>query len=188
MMNCQKCGKKFSFFTISDARHPSPSRNGYLCKKCYEPYGLVLEKYSANLKKTETDPKAAAWVALCYTLAAQRVNIVRTITAAIIGLIETHSSWEVCRQRATDLATAAMAMVSTDAEGQIFMNGLLTMIENITESPHREIRIQRYASVMGDSIQNIEYEAVMRSGISMDELNNLVVSLPGHQWLMSHNP
>jgi hypothetical protein len=41
---------------------------------------------------------------------------------------------------------------------------------------------------MGDSIQDIEYEAVLRSGISMDELNHLVVSLPGHQWLLFHNP
>ncbi|MGD2028344.1 MAG: hypothetical protein PVG86_00295, partial [Desulfobacterales bacterium] len=178
----------FPFFTIRDVKQPSPSRDGYLCKKCYEPYGLVLEKYSANLKKAGTDPKAAAWVALCYIMSAQRVNVVRTITAAMIGLTETHSSWEVCRQRAMDLAAAAMTMVSTDAEGQIFMNGLITMIENITESPHREIRIQRYASVMGDSIQDIEYEAVLRSGISMDELNHLVVSLPGHQWLLFHNP
>jgi hypothetical protein len=79
-----------------------------------------------------------------------------------------------------------MTMVSSDTQGQIFMNGLLTMIKNITESPHREIQIQRYASVMGDSINDIEYEAVVRSGISMDELNNLVASLPGHQWLMYH--
>jgi hypothetical protein len=185
MANCRRCGKKFSFFTIRDVRHPSPLRDGYLCKKCYEPYGLVLKKYSANLKKTETDPKAAAWVALCYILAAQRVNVVRTITAAIIGLTETHSSWGVCRRRATELTTAAMTMVSSDTQGQIFMNGLLTMIKNITESPHREIQIQRYASVMGDSINHIEYEAVVRSGISMDELNNLVASLPGHQWLLS---
>ena len=186
MTNCQRCGKKFPFFTIRDVRHPSPLRDGYLCKKCYQPYGLVLKKYSANLKKTETDPKAAAWVSLCYILAAQRVNLVRTITAAIIGLTETKSSWKVCRQRAMELTTTAMTMVSSDSEGKVFMNGLLTMVEKITESPHREIWIQRYASVMGDSIQDIEYEAVVRSGISIDELNNFVVSLPGHQWLMSH--
>jgi hypothetical protein len=186
MANCQRCGKKFPFFTIRDVKHLSPLRDGYLCKKCYQPYGLVLKKYSANLKKTETDPKAAAWVALCCILAAQRVNLVRTITAAIIGLTETQSSWKVCRQRAMELTTTAMSMVSSDTEGQIFMNGLLAMIEKITESPHREIRIQRYASVMGDSIHDIEYEAVVRSGILMDELNNFVVSLPGHQWLLSH--
>jgi hypothetical protein len=161
-------------------------RDGYLCKKCYHPYGLVLEKYSVNLKKTQTDPKAAAWVALCCILAAQKVNVVRTITAAIIGITETHGSREVCLRRAAELATATMTMVSSDAEGQIFINGLLSMIENITESPEREIRIQRYASVMGDCIHEIEYEAVARSGISMDELNTLVESLPGHQWLLSH--
>lgn len=188
MTNCQRCGKKFNFFTIGDAKHPSPVKDGYLCKKCYEPYGLVLEKYSANLKKTETDPKAAAWVALCYILAAQRVNVVRTITAALLGLTETHSSWEVCRRRAKELAATSMTMVSSDTEGQIFLNGLFKIVENITELPHREIRIQRYASVMGDSIHDIEYEAVLRSGISMDELNNLVVSLPGHQWLLSYDP
>jgi hypothetical protein len=186
MTNCQRCRKKFPFFTIRNVRHPSPFKEGYLCKECYQPYRLVLEKYSANLKKTETNPKAAAWVALCCLLAAQRVNLVRTITAAIIGLTETKNSWEVCRRRAMELTTKAMTTLSSDSEGQVFMKKLLTMIEEIAESPHRKIPIQLYASVMGDSIKTIEYEAIVRSGISIDELNNFVASLPGHQWLLSH--
>lgn len=45
-----------------------------------------------------------------------------------------------------------------------------------------------HASVWGDSIIDIEYEAVVRNGASIDELNNLVASLPSHQWLLSSNP
>lgn len=185
MANCQKCKKKPPFFTFRDARRPNPLGNGQLCKECYRPYGLVLEKYTANLNKADTDPKAVAWVALCYLLAAQRVNLVRTITAAIVGLTETKNSWEVCRQRAMELATKAMRMLAPDSEGQVFMQGLFARAKKITKSPSREIPIQRYASVWGDSILDLEYEAVMRSGVSIDELNNFVGSMPGHQWLVS---
>jgi len=152
---------------------------------CYQPYGLFLDIYKTNLKKDDTDPKALSWVALCYLLAAQRVNLVRTITAAIVGLTETQNSWKVCRQRAKELTTKAMRMLAPDSEGQVFVKGLFAIAEKITKSPFREIPIQRYASVWGDSILDIEYEAVMRSGVSIDELNNLVASLPGHQWLIS---
>jgi len=188
MANCQKCSKKLPFFTIWDAGRPNPLGNGQLCKKCYQPYGFVLEKYTANLDKADTDPKAVAWVALCYLLAAQRVNLVRTITAAIVGLTETQNSWEVCRQRAMELTTEAMRMLTPDSEGQVFVKGLFARAEKITKSPSREIPIQRYASVWGDSILDIEYEAVMRSGVSIDELNNFVASVPGHQWLTSAHP
>ncbi|MFC1825955.1 hypothetical protein ACFLYZ_01005 [Thermodesulfobacteriota bacterium] len=162
--------------------------DGKLCSQCYQPYGLVLKKYTASLDKADTDPRALAWVALCYLLAAHRVNLVRTITAAIVGFTETQNSWEVCRQRAMELATKAMRMLTSDSEGQVFVKELFARAEKITASPPREIPIQKYASVWGDSILDIEYEAVMRSGVSIDELNNFVASVPGHQWLISAHP
>jgi hypothetical protein len=137
------------------------------------------------LDQAATDPKAVAWMALCYLLAAQRVNLVRTVTAAIVGLTETQNSWEVCRQRAMELATRAMRMLAPDSEGQVFVKGLFARAEKITKSPSREIPIQRHASVWGDTILEIEYEAVVRSGVTIDELNNFVRSMPGHQWLVS---
>jgi len=82
MSTCRKCGEKFPLFTIRNAKHPSPFGDGDLCRGCYHPYSLVLRKYTANLNKTTTDPKAAAWVALCCLLAAQKINLVRTITDA----------------------------------------------------------------------------------------------------------
>ena len=159
--------------------------SGYLCKECYQPYGLVLEIYTTNLEKSNTDPKAAAWVALCCLLAAQRINLVRTVTSVICGINEKKNSWEMCRQRAIELATKAMSMLPSGSEGQIFVKGILTGAEEITESPQREIPIQRHASVWGDSISDIEYEALVRSGLSIDELNNLIASMPGHQWLLT---
>ena len=156
-----------------------------MCKECDQPYSLVLEKYTANLKNAHTNPKAAAWVAVCYLLAAQRVNLVRTITAAIIKFSETKRSWEVCRQSAMELATKAMSMLPSNSEGQAFLKGVLNRAEGITESPPREIPIQRHASVWGDSILSIEHEAVVRSGISIDELNIQVASLPDYQWLLA---
>jgi len=188
MANCQKCRKKLPFFTIWAAGRPNPLGDGKLCSPCYQPYGLVLEKYTASLDKADTDPRALAWVALCYLLAAHRVNLVRTITAAIVGFTETQNSWEVCRQRAMELATKAMKMLTSDSEGQVFVKELFARAEKITASPPREIPIQKYASVWGDSILDIEYEAVMRSGVSIDELNNFVASVPGHQWLISAHP
>ena len=185
MATCRKCGEKFPLFTIRNARYPSPFGDGDLCRGCYQPYGLVLGKYTANLKKTATDPKAAAWVALCCLLAAQRVNLVRTITAAMVGLTETQSSWEVCRQRAVELASKAMTMFSPDSDGRLFVKALLAMAVKINKPPPREIRIQQYASVMGDTILDIEHQALMRSGVSIDDLNNCVATLPGHQWLLS---
>jgi len=185
MATCRKCGEKFPLFTIRNARHPSPFGDGDLCRECYRPYGLVLGKYTTNLKKTETDPKAAVWVALCCLLTAQRVNLVRTITAALIGLTETQNSWEMCRQKAIEYLTKAMPMFSADSDGQVFVKGLLDKAARITEPPPRKISIQRYASVMGDTILAIEHEAIVRSGVSIDDLNNCVVSLPGHQWLLN---
>ena len=41
---------------------------------------------------------------------------------------------------------------------------------------------------MGDTILDIEYEAIQRSGLSMDELKNLALSIPGHGWLLTQNP
>ncbi len=181
---CRKCEKKFPIFTISNARHPSPFRDGYLCTECYRPYRLVLEKYTANIEKADTDPKAAAWVALCCLLAAQRVNLVRTITAALVGRTETQNSWEVCRQRAMEFTTKAITMLSSDSVGQVFLREIQAAAKKITEPPPREFSIQRYASVMGDSIRTLEHEAVERSGVSIDELNSFVASLPGHQWLL----
>jgi len=159
--------------------------DGHLCEECYLPYGLVLEKFTINLKNAHTNPKAAAWVAVCYTLAAKRVDIIRTVTAAILGITKTESSCKICRQRAIGLVTKAMSMLASDTEGQTFLKGLLNRVEDIAESPSRKIPIQRHASVWGDSILDIEYEAVVRSCISFDELNNLVTSLPGHQWLLN---
>ena len=184
MANCQACGKKFPFFTIRNARHPNPFGDGYLCSVCHEPYGIVLKKYTSTLKNVHTNPKAAAWVAVCYLMAAQRVNLVRTVTAAIIGVSETQRSWEVCRQSAAKLATTAMSMLPLDDEGQRLLNGILNSVETMTESLPREITIQRHASVWGDTILSIEYEAVMRSGISIDELNSYAASFPGHLWLL----
>lgn len=188
MAHCQQCSKKLPFFTIRDARRPNPLGDGRLCPKCYRPYALVLEKYMASLDQAATDPKAAAWVALCYLLAAQRVNLVRTVTAALVGLSETQNSWEICRQKAMELATRAMRMLAPDSEGQVFVKGLFASAQKITKSPLREIPIQRHASVWGDSILEIEYEAVVRSGVTIDELNNFVGSMPGHQWLISAHP
>ncbi|MES0446872.1 MAG: hypothetical protein ABUJ92_10035, partial [Desulfobacterales bacterium] len=75
----------------------------------------------------------------------------------------------------------------SDPEGQVFVKGLLAMAEETTEFPPREIPIQVHASPLGGPILDIEYEAVVRSGVSIDELNNLVASLPGHKWLLTHN-
>jgi len=185
MSTCRKCGEKFPLFTIRNAKHPSPFGDGDLCRGCYHPYSLVLRKYTANLNKTTTDPKAAAWVALCCLLAAQKINLVRTITAAIVGLTETQNSWEVCRQRAVELATKAMTMFSSDSDGRIFVKALLAMAAKITKPPPRKIRIQQYASVMGDTILAIEHLALVRSGVSIDDLNDCVTALPGHQWLLA---
>ena len=185
MTSCRKCGEKFPLFTIRNAKHSSPFGDGDLCRGCYHPYSLVLRKYTANLNKTTTDPKAAAWVALCCLLAAQKINLVRTITAAIVGLTETQNSWEVCRQRAVELATKAMTMFSSDSDGRIFVKALLAMAAGITKPPPRKIRIQQYASVMGDTILALEHQALVRSGVSIDDLNNCVATLPGHQWLLA---
>ena len=59
------------------------------------------------------------------------------------------------------------------------------MAAKITEPPPRKIRIQQYASVMGDTILAIEHQALVRSGVSIDDLNNCVAALPGHQWLLA---
>jgi hypothetical protein len=185
MASCRTCGKKFPFFTICKVKHPNPLGDGYLCTVCYGPYGLVLEKYSTTLKDVHTNPKSAAWVAVCYLMAAQRLNLRRTVTAAIIGISETQSSWEVCRQSAAELATAAKSMLPPNAEGQGMLRGILDRVETMTESPPREIPIQRHASVWGDTIAAIEYDALMRSGISIDELNSYIASLPGHRWLLT---
>ena len=185
MANCRQCGQKFSFLSIRDVRHPNPLGSGHLCNKCYQPYQLVLEKYKTNLKQVDTDPKAATWVALCCLLAAQRVNLVRTVTAILCGFFETKNSWGVCRHRAMELAKKAISMLPFDSEGLVLVKDLLSKAEEVTESPPREIPIRLHASVMGDTILDIEYEAIMRSGISIDDLNNLVTSLPGHQWLLT---
>ena len=112
MATCQKCKVKFSFFTIRDKKYPNPLGTGYLCWMCYQPYGLVLKKYTANLEKIDSDPKAAAWVALCCLLAARRINLIRTITAAISGFVEKQNSWKICKERAMILIAKAMSMLS----------------------------------------------------------------------------
>jgi hypothetical protein len=185
MANCRTCGKKFPLFTIRNVKRPNPLGGGYLCTVCHGPYGLVLETYTAALKNVQTNPKAAAWVAVCYLMAAQRVNLVRTVTAAIIGASEIQSSWEVCRQSAAKLAATAKSMLPPNAEGQGVFSWILDRVETMTKPPPRQIPIQRHASVWGDTIPDIEYEALMRSGISIDELNRYVASFPGHRWLLT---
>jgi len=112
---------------------------------------------------------------------------VRTLTATISGIYEKKNSWEECRQKAMELATKAMSMLPSDSEGQVFVKGLLARAEEVTESPPWEIPIQLHASPLGGSVLDIEYEAIVRSGVSIDELNNLVASLPGHKWLLPPN-
>jgi hypothetical protein len=183
MASCRYCEKTFPIITIRDVRHQNPLGGGFLCKECYTPYRIVLETYTASKIKADTDPKAAAWVALCYILSAQRVNLVRTLTAILCGIFETKNSWEVCRQHAMDLTKKAMAMLPSNSQGQVFLQGLFRMAEKISEPPQRQIPIQLHASPLGSPVRDIEYEAVRRSGASIDELNHLVASLPGHQWL-----
>ncbi|UCD88520.1 MAG: hypothetical protein JSW04_08580, partial [Desulfobacterales bacterium] len=80
MAYCQKCEKKLPLITIKHPRHPNPLGNGHLCKACYQPYLLVINTYTENVKSAEADPKAAAWIALCCMMAAQRINLVHTLT------------------------------------------------------------------------------------------------------------
>lgn len=187
MANCQKCGTKFPFFTIRDERHTNPLGDEYLCKECYQPYRLVLKKYTDNIKKVDTDSRGAAWVALCCLMAAQRVNLVHTLTAVISKIYEKKNSWEECRQKTIDIVTKAMSLLNSDPEGQVFLKGLLAIAEGTTESPPREMPIQVHASPLGGPIPDIEYQAIIRSGVTIDELNDLVASLPGHQWLLTSN-
>ncbi|MGD8981437.1 MAG: hypothetical protein PVF42_07575 [Desulfobacterales bacterium] len=182
---CQKCKEKISFFTIRDKNYPNPLGPGYLCRKCYQPYGLALKKYSTNLESVDSDPKAAAWVALCYLLAARRINLIRTVIAAISGFVEKQNSWKICKEKAMILAEKAMSMLSLDSDGRLFIEALYTHAKGITKPPTREIPIQRYASVFGDRIFDIEYEAVVRSGITIDDVSRFGSSLPRHQWLFS---
>jgi len=84
-----------------------------------------------------------------------------------------------------ELATKAMTMFSSDSDGRIFVKALLAMAAKITKPPPRKIRIQQYASVMGDTILAIEHLALVRSGVSIDDLNDCVTALPGHQWLLA---
>ncbi len=184
---CQKCKKKFSLFTFWDKKYPNPLGLGHLCRKCYLPFGIVLKKYKINLEKIDSDPKAAAWVALLCLLAARRINLIRTITAAISGFVEKQNSWKVCKERAMILTEKAMTMISSDSDGQLLLNALYTHAKEIKEPPTWEVPIQRYASVFGDRILDIEYEAVVRSGVTIDELSRFVSSLPHHQWLLSES-
>jgi len=187
MPTCHKCKEKFSFFTIRDKKYPNPLGAGHLCRRCYQPYGLVLKKYMTNLEKIDSDPKAAAWVALCCLLAARRINLMRTITAVISGFVEKQNSWKVCKEKAMILAAKAMSMLSRDSDGHLFLKALYANAKDITKPPTREIPIQRYASVFEDRILDIEYEAVVRSGVTIDEVSRFASSLPRHQWLLAES-
>ncbi|MFC1516133.1 hypothetical protein ACFL7E_05170 [Thermodesulfobacteriota bacterium] len=188
MTTCFKCQKKFPFFTIREAKRPNPLGDGYLCETCYRPYHLVLEKYSANIKKIDTDPTAAAWVALCCHLAAKQINLERTITAVLCGVFEAESSWKVCRKKAMELAAKAMSMIPSDSNGQMFLTALFNLAEKMSTSPARELSIRLHASVMGDKVPDIEYQALLHSGVTIDELNALIQSLSGYQWLCAPGP
>ena len=186
MANCQKCEKKLPLITIKPTRHPNPLGSGHLCKACYQPYFLVLKTYTTNVKRAETDPKAAAWIALCCLLAAQRINLVHTMTAVLCGIVETKNSWEVCKQKSIEHAKKALSMLPSNSKGRPFVKALLQRAEALTEPPLREIPMQKYGSVFGDSIAAIEYEAIVRSSVSIDELNKFAKSLPGYRWSLFH--
>ena len=62
-----------------------------------------------------------------------------------------------------EFTTKAIAMLSPDSAGRVFVREIQAAAEKITEPPSREFSIQRYASVMGDSIRTLEHEAVERS-------------------------
>ncbi len=183
MAGCQNCGKKFPMLTVRDVRRPNPLGEGELCEDCYTPYGLTLEKYLANKIPAETNPKAAAWVALCYILAARRVNLKRTLVAILCDICETKNSWEVCRQRAMEFTKKAMSALPPKSQSHMFMKGLYDMAERISQPPPREIPLQVHASPLAGTVRDIGYEAVRQSGATIDELNHLVASVPGHQWL-----
>jgi hypothetical protein len=38
---------------------------------------------------------------------------------------------------------------------------------------------------LSGTVLDIEHEAIMRSGASINELNRLVASLPGYRWLLT---
>ena len=185
MLACQKCKEKISFFSIRDKNYSNPLGSGHLCRKCYEPYGLVLERYTSNLKNIDADPRAAAWIALCCLLAARRINLMRTITAAISGFVEKKDSWKACKERAMILAESAMSMLSRNSDGHLFLKALYAHAKDMTKPPSWEIPIQRYASVYGDRILDIEYEALVRSGLTIDDVKRFASSLPRYQWLLS---
>lgn len=183
MTTCANCQKTFPLFTIRDVKRPNPVGKGYLCETCYRPYFLVLEKYTANINKVDTDPVAAAWVALCCHLAATQINLQRTITAVLCGVFEEEYSWKICRQKAMELAVKAMSMIPSHSDGHMFLSALFNRAEKTSTSPDRELSIRLHASVMGDTVPDIEYQALLNSGVTIEELNALVKSLSGHQWL-----
>jgi len=182
---CISCSRKIGFFDGLDLGGKGP-----YCKNCLTPFFEFLSTYEKKSEKADSDPKAAAWVAACHLLCAERVNIDYRDKNLLSGPPTAFGfTWEVSKRCAIELAKKALALLSGDDKlAKSFLHSIIKRAMSIASSAVQPFAVETTSSGWGGIlgtryVLSPESMAVQRGGMTLADLDQLLAALPGHEWL-----
>ena len=140
MPTCLQCRKKFGFlayFTMLWAK----TGNGPYCRQCFARRTALLMLWHRQNQKAGTDPKAAAWVALCHLVCMEHVNVrVREPGGETIESVLVGRTWPASKAMALDFAERACRNLPVDSAGRRLLHDIQRRASSMTAPPGEEVR------------------------------------------------
>jgi len=188
MAQCIECNKRVGFFK----KRYTASRKGPFCKECFRPRLAVCMLYMHQAAKAEdtgsiSNAKAAAWVALCHLVCAERVNIVRHYEHALGASLGSRSTWQASKQKAQEYAGRANALLLPNSPGKTFTQAILDRASSLQAPRSKEVHGHSISSSPGPLFASythtLEDVAILSGEASIADVEETLKSLPGHDWL-----
>ena len=145
--------------------------------------------YKTHKKHASRDPRAAAWVGLCHLMNAKTVTVFQTST----GIAGTHGTdagqgWQGSKRTALEHLRVALKLVDTsNSEATDFLNAAVQHAQNLNTPPPTEKEFMTTDSGLCTIVRSPKHlaeDAFFFKQVSADELNEFVLALPGHEWLL----
>jgi hypothetical protein len=185
MANCIGCNKNLHLFEGTNLK----DGKGPYCNDCSKPFVEFFSEYNKNLEKANNDAKAAAWIAVCHLLCAEKVNI-QYITSTI-GQGEL--TWKKSKSKAIEFAKKAASLESSRDDNVInFFQAIISRAQLINYSKLLPSKFSHLppggmsGALFPHYVYNPEDVAVISGGMTITAFNALLSTLPGHEWLTGY--
>jgi len=185
MAECIVCGKRVGFFSRRDFK----SGKGPFCKECVKPMDAFVFFYMQQEgleRKSDSDPKAAIWMALCHLICAERVNADCFRSYATGGTSHETNSWMASKNRALGLVENVLATLPDGSPGNILTKAIIERATNIQEPKTNEVKIETISGaspITGGTTYTPDIWAILSGEVTINDLIDFKNTFPEHEWL-----